>query len=322
MPTATRPCWWSAAARPGSAIAARLTQLRRHAGRRPRGAHRRQLAQALPRADAAQSGAGQPPALHAVPGSWPVYIPKDKLANWFELYAEAMELNVWTGTGCSTAALRRRRRWTVDAAPRRRKPTRRCIRATSCWQRERQRIPIMPDIPDMDSFRGVRAAFRPYHPDGEDWTGKPCRRDRHRQQRPRHRAGPAFESAPQSRWCSAPRRWWSAIERDRRSLGNALLRGHRRSRMPTCIATPCRSCSAHKSSRVDRRIQDARALLEGSERVGFKLDFGSDGTGWQFKYLSRGGGYYFDVGCSQLIVEGEIALCSSAIERLSPKASC
>src|SRR5258708_40245645 len=32
------------------------------------------------------------------PPSWPVYIPKDKLANWFETYVEAMELNYWTGT--------------------------------------------------------------------------------------------------------------------------------------------------------------------------------------------------------------------------------
>ncbi len=32
------------------------------------------------------------------PPSWPTYIPKDKLANWFEAYVEAMELNFWTGT--------------------------------------------------------------------------------------------------------------------------------------------------------------------------------------------------------------------------------
>ena len=32
------------------------------------------------------------------PRSWPVFIPKDMLANWFEIYAEAMELNVWTQT--------------------------------------------------------------------------------------------------------------------------------------------------------------------------------------------------------------------------------
>lgn len=30
--------------------------------------------------------------------------------------------------------------------------------------------------------------------------------------------------------------------------------------------------------------------------------------GWQFKYLTRGGGYYFNVGCSDLIVKGEIGL--------------
>jgi putative flavoprotein involved in K+ transport len=43
-------------------------------------------------------------------------------------------------------------------------------------------------------------------------------------------------------------------------------------------------------------------------RKGFKLDYGEDGTGWQFKYLTRGGGYYFNVGCSDLVVGGEIGL--------------
>jgi putative flavoprotein involved in K+ transport len=51
-----------------------------------------------------------------------------------------------------------------------------------------------------------------------------------------------------------------------------------------------------------------KELLDGLERRGFKLDFGEDGTGWQFKYLTRGGGYYFNVGCSDLIVNGEIGL--------------
>src|SRR6185437_11048500 len=49
-------------------------------------------------------------------------------------------------------------------------------------------------------------------------------------------------------------------------------------------------------------------LLDALTRVGFKLDFGDDGTGWQFKYLSRGGGYYFNVGCSDLVASGAIGL--------------
>src|SRR6185437_4719636 len=32
------------------------------------------------------------------PPTFPTYIPKDKLANWFESYVEGMELNFWTGT--------------------------------------------------------------------------------------------------------------------------------------------------------------------------------------------------------------------------------
>jgi putative flavoprotein involved in K+ transport len=49
-------------------------------------------------------------------------------------------------------------------------------------------------------------------------------------------------------------------------------------------------------------------LLDGLARRGFRLDFGDDGSGWQFKYLTRGGGYYFNVGCSDLIVEGKVGL--------------
>jgi putative flavoprotein involved in K+ transport len=51
-----------------------------------------------------------------------------------------------------------------------------------------------------------------------------------------------------------------------------------------------------------------RPLLDALERRGFRLDDGDDGTGWQFKYLTRGGGYYFNVGCSDLIANGEVGL--------------
>jgi len=64
-----------------------------------------------------------------------------------------------------------------------------------------------------------------------------------------------------------------------------------------------------------------RELLEALERKGFRLDFGEDGTGWQFMYLTRGGGYYFNVGCSDLIVEGKIKLAQySELERVLPGA--
>ena len=49
-------------------------------------------------------------------------------------------------------------------------------------------------------------------------------------------------------------------------------------------------------------------LLQGLEKAGCRLEFGEDGTGWPLKYRSRGGGYYFNVGCSDLVAAGKIAL--------------
>ena len=45
-------------------------------------------------------------------------------------------------------------------------------------------------------------------------------------------------------------------------------------------------------------------------RAGFLLDFGEDGTGLSMKYMRRGSGYYIDVGASELIANGSIALRS------------
>jgi putative flavoprotein involved in K+ transport len=34
------------------------------------------------------------------PPTWPTYIPKDMLGNWFEFYADAMEINCWRACCC------------------------------------------------------------------------------------------------------------------------------------------------------------------------------------------------------------------------------
>jgi putative flavoprotein involved in K+ transport len=51
-----------------------------------------------------------------------------------------------------------------------------------------------------------------------------------------------------------------------------------------------------------------RPLLERLAARGFRLSDGIEGTGFQMLYLERGGGYYFNVGCSDLIAEGRIGL--------------
>ena len=54
-----------------------------------------------------------------------------------------------------------------------------------------------------------------------------------------------------------------------------------------------------------------RENLDGLAKAGFKVDFGEDGNGIYRKYITRGGGYYIDVGCSQLIIDDKINIKQS-----------
>ena len=49
------------------------------------------------------------------PENWPVFTPKDKLAEWMESYAQAMELNIWTSTVLNGAKWNKNR-WEVTLA--------------------------------------------------------------------------------------------------------------------------------------------------------------------------------------------------------------
>lgn len=58
-----------------------------------------------------------------------------------------------------------------------------------------------------------------------------------------------------------------------------------------------------------KRVATAeKETLDGLRKAGFELDFGLDGAGIARAYYTNGGGYYIDVGCSQLIIDGKIKL--------------
>jgi hypothetical protein len=69
--------------------------------------------------------------------------------------------------------------------------------------------------------------------------------------------------------------------------------------------------AAHKLITDEVKQLDA-PLLAQLKAAGFRLEFGEDGTGWPLKFRTRGGGYYFNVGCSELIADGRIRLIQAA----------
>lgn len=64
-----------------------------------------------------------------------------------------------------------------------------------------------------------------------------------------------------------------------------------------------------------------KETLVGLEKAGFKLDFAVDGAGILRHIVSRGGGYYIDFGCSQLIIDGKIKVkyCPEGIAGFSER---
>ncbi|MEE4598574.1 NAD(P)/FAD-dependent oxidoreductase, partial [Streptomyces sp. DSM 41524] len=53
-------------------------------------------------------------------------------------------------------------------------------------------------------------------------------------------------------------------------------------------------------------------LVAALEAAGFRTDYGEEDSGFQMKYMTRGGGYYLNVGCAELIISQEIGLIQFA----------
>ncbi|MEQ8396315.1 NAD(P)/FAD-dependent oxidoreductase [Thalassobaculum sp.] len=242
------------------------------------------------------------------PGTWPTYIPKDKIANWLETYAESMEINFWTRTSFEGAAFDRTSgHWAArlrlaDGAIREIRP-RHIIMATSV-----SGTPNIPAIPTLDRFGGAivhSSGFR----DGAEWQNRDVMvlgtgTSAHDIAQDLHGNGARVTMVQRSPTLVVnieP----SAQLYDGVYLGDGPSLEDRdliSASMPLPLVK-----AAHK------RITDAvkehdKPLLDGLEKVGFSLDFGEGGTGWPLKYRQRGGGYYFNVGCSELIAAGEIGL--------------
>lgn len=240
------------------------------------------------------------------PPSWPTYIPKDKLANWFEAYVDAMELNFWTGTEFEDGAYDETKgRWTVSLrrADGSRRTVHPChvIMATGV-----SGIANMPDIPTLANFRGTLVHSSRYE-DGENWTGKRAivigtGNSGHDIAQDLYSSGAEVTLVQRSPTLATNIEPSAQLAYATYNEGTLEDNDLVAASMPTPLAKKTHVMLTEQSKALDQE------LLDGLSRVGFKLDFGEAGTGWQFKYLTRGGGYYFNVGCSNLIVEGKIGL--------------
>jgi putative flavoprotein involved in K+ transport len=241
------------------------------------------------------------------PPNWPAYIPKDKIAGWFEAYAESMELNFWTAAEFEGGTYdEKAERWSVvvqrsDGSKREMHP-RHVVLATGV-----SGIPNLPDIPTLRNFSG-KVLHSSQYDDGDAWKGKNVLVIG---------SGNSGHDIAQDLQSSGAK--VTLVQRSSTLIVNVepsaqlpyALYDEGPSLEDCDLITASIPLAVAKRSHIllTQQAKDLdKDLLDGLERKGFKLDFGEDGTGWQFKYLTRGGGYYFNVGCSDLIVKGEIEL--------------
>lgn len=241
------------------------------------------------------------------PKTFPVFIPKDKLANWFEFYADAMDLNVWTGTEMVAGSYdQAEARYDIDLrfadGTARTVHPRHVVMATGV-----SAIPVMPALPGLGTFVGTLMHSGSYT-DGKAWKGKRALvigtgNSAHDVAQDLQASGADVTMMQRSSSyivsLSEAQKVY-AIYNEGPSFEDCDLIT---TAGPYAFLYRTYQLSTAEMKRVDK------PLLDRLSARGFRLDDGGEGgTGFQMKYMQRGGGYYFNVGCSDLIADGKIKL--------------
>jgi cation diffusion facilitator CzcD-associated flavoprotein CzcO len=244
------------------------------------------------------------------PPTWPVYIPKDMLANWFESYVGAMELNFWTGTELTSGSYDdARRQWNVtlrrsDGSGRVMHP-RHLIFATGVSS-----IPYTPDVPGLDAFAGTLVHSGDFK-NAKQWKDRKTMvlgtgTSGHDVAQELHAHGADVAIIQRSRTYVVSLKEAQSVY----AIYSEGIPFDDCDLLATSFPYPVLQRSYQLSTARGREVD--KALLDNLEKCGFRLHFGEDETGFQMMYLRRGGGYYFNVGCSDLIISGEVKLLQYA----------
>jgi putative flavoprotein involved in K+ transport len=255
------------------------------------------------------------------PENWPVFTPKDKLGDWLEMYAKVMELNYWASSECVRASYdEEKSEWRVDVLREGKSTTLRpkqLVFATGAYG-----PPNVIRLRGVETFHGQHCHSSGYKT-GEPYAGKAC----------------VVVGSNSSAHDIAADLWeWGAKVTMLQRSPTTVVRSETlmelgfeplysesalKAGITTDIAdlifaaTPFRIM--HRSQipvYEEVRRRDA-PFYEKLAKSGFQTDFGEDESGLMMKAFRTGSGYYIDVGCSDLIARGEIAVRGGAeIERV------
>jgi putative flavoprotein involved in K+ transport len=255
------------------------------------------------------------------PENWPVFSPKDKIADWLESYTKVMELNYWTNTEAKSARYdEATQEWHVeverDGQPVVLRP-KQLVLATGMSGK-----PNLPRIPGMEKFRGDQH-HSSAHPGPDAYAGKTA----------------VVIGSNNSAFdiCGALWEKGADVTMVQRSsthivrsdslmeigLGalyseEALASGITTEKADLVFASlPYRIMHEFQIPLYDQMRERDRDFYDRLEKSGFLHDWGDDGSGLFMKYLRRGSGYYIDVGAADLVANGDVHLVHGQVTELT-----
>jgi cation diffusion facilitator CzcD-associated flavoprotein CzcO len=244
-----------------------------------------------------------------LPATWTAHTPKDKWADWLEAYTTLLDLNVWT----STTFLNGRydegaERWSI-----------RVRRGDGSIQELRPRhfvvagglfaAPKIPDIPGLETFTGVYSHSDSFQ-DGAAYEGKRAlvigagvsahelAHDLYE-----HRADVTMLQRGSTYVVSfdANHKFWNPLFTEDMTYTPEFAD-------QIAYSVPNVRTDPINKELVKRAAEYDRDLLARLEKVGFKLNWGPDGTGILGAHMSGFDAYQIDIGASGLVADGLIHL--------------
>ncbi|OAL42860.1 FAD/NAD(P)-binding domain-containing protein [Pyrenochaeta sp. DS3sAY3a] len=248
------------------------------------------------------------------PAHWPIFTPKDKLGEFFEAYVALLELNVWTRTTLSSPTWDEgKQHWNVTLLRTRDDGStservihpRHMIQATG--HSGKKNFPQMTGVAD---FQGGLLCHSSEFPGAKLGKGKKaivvgsCNSG-HDIAQDFYEKGYDVTMVQRSSTCVVSSKAIVEIglkglyDEDGPPVDDADMWLH---------GLPMRLFKAQQIKVAKKQSEYDAELLLGLEKAGFRLDRGPMDSGLFLKYFQRGGGYYIDVGASQLIIDGKIKI--------------
>ncbi|KAH8891603.1 flavin-binding monooxygenase-like protein [Thozetella sp. PMI_491] len=246
------------------------------------------------------------------PDHWPIFTPKDKLAEFFEAYVNLLELNIWCSTSFVSASWDgEKQRWNVvverqigDAKETRTIHPRHIIQATGHSGKKN-----FPTIKGMETFKGRLCHSSEFPGAQPNSQGKraivvgSCNSG-HDIAQDYYENGYDVTMIQRSTTCVVSSEAITKIALGPLYAEEGTPEVEDADTILWSMPTPLSKTQQIQVTELANQMD--KTTLEALERAGFRIDKGVDNAGLFFKYFQRGGGYYIDVGCSQLITEGKI----------------